>query len=240
MNFVKHEKTLKKLLTTKGGKGYSGNYIYSRDEKDNTLKIGMSEAGLWGRLKNAKSCYPFKHEFWLKYAIISLDGHYTKGKKSTTRTIENALHLESKNLTTVTMEKEEGKRPREYRIFSNNRQLYNLLKKTLNKHRDSWDYLVVFSTKGWHIVANDREVNLPIKTITSLKPKNKDKQPDIFSLPLNNTYLALPKGLKVGDKVPKSDNWEAFTVMQIISKKHIIAKFKRTKTLFDVTIPKNI
>ena len=236
MNFVTHEKTLKKLLSTQGGKAYSGNYIYSRDENDKTLKIGMSQAGLWRRLKQAKSCYPYKHEFWLKYIIISLDGHYTKGKKSTTLTIENALHSESKTLSTVDMteSKEEGKRPREYRLFANNTQLRNLLKKTLNIHRKSWDYLLVFGHTGWHVVANNRIVETPIKSVSSLKPKANPKQPEIDSLPLNKTKLILPKNVKVGDKIPRSDNWDAFTVVEIISKKHIAAKFKGDSKTYDI------
>jgi hypothetical protein len=196
----------------------------------------MSQSGLWKRLKQAKSCYPYQHEFWLKYAIISLDGHYTKGAKSTTMTIEKALHAESKRLSTVKMEEsvEEGLRPREYRLFANDTQLYNLMKKTLNEHKLSWDYLIVFSRNGWHIVPNNRIVKKPIKNITMLKPKLNAKQPEIASMPLNNTKLVLPKDLKVGDKVGKSDNWDAFTVKEIISKKHIAAKFAGDKKIYDI------
>jgi hypothetical protein len=236
MNYVKHEKKLKKLLTSEGGKAYSGNYIYSRDENDHTLKIGMSQSGLWRRLRQAKSCYPYEHEFWIKYIIISLDGHYTKGEKSTTVQIENALHAESKTLSTVTMEasQEEGKRPREYRLFASNPQLYNLMMKTLNKHKQSWDYIIVFNSNGWHVVGNNRIVDNPIKTIASLKPKVSAKQPAIASMPLNKTKLVLPKDVKVGDVIPKSDNWNAFTVKEIISKKHIAAQFKGDKKIYDI------
>jgi hypothetical protein len=89
MNFVKHEKLLKKLLISKGRTGYAGNYVYSRDEHDKTVKIGMSEAGFFRRVKSAKSCYPFQSEFWLTYLIISIDGH--REVKSTTRHIETEL-----------------------------------------------------------------------------------------------------------------------------------------------------
>jgi hypothetical protein len=237
MNYVKHEKLLQKLLSTDGGKPYSGNYIYSRDEVDNTVKIGMSQAGLWKRLRQAKSCFPYKNEFWLKYLIISLDGHYTKGSKSTTITTEHALHNESKHISTVTMDEsevEEGKRPREYRLFSNKTQLYNLLKKTLNKNRKSWDYLIVFSRTGWHIVPNNRIVDVPIKTITCLKPKTNAKQPAISSLAINKTKLILPRDVQVGQKIPRSDNWDAFTVVEIINKKHIAAKFKGDTKIYDI------
>jgi len=236
MNFVKNQKAIENLLKTSGGKNYSGNYIYSRDEQDTTYKIGMSQASLFRRLKQAKSCYPFEHEFWLKYIIISLDGHYTKGSKSTTTTVEKALHSASDHLTTVNMdkEKEEGNRPREYRIFSNNTELHKMLKNTLNENRKAWDYIVVFNRSGWHIIPNDRIIEKPIKSIASLKPKTAPKRPEIESLPLNKTKIALPKNLKVGDVVPSSKNWSKFTVKKIINKKHIIAKFPNYKGEYDI------
>ena len=241
MNFIKNQTDIKKLHTTQGGRSYSGCYVYSRDQNDKTHKIGMSQAGLFRRLTQAKSCYPYKSEFWLEYVIISLDGHYTKGKKSTTIEIENALHNESKHVSTVKMqegtEKEQGKRPREYRMLSSDTQMYNLLKKTLNKHRDKWDYLVVFSTSGWRIVPNDRIVAVPITNIAKLKPKkNADKTPVIHSLPLNKTKLILPKDVKPGDVVPKSDNWGKFVVVEVISKKHIVARFPPSKKLYDIKL----
>ena len=65
MNFIKNQTDIKKLLTTQGGRAYSGCYVYSRDQNDKTHKIGMSQAGLFRRIKTAGSCYPFKTEFWL-------------------------------------------------------------------------------------------------------------------------------------------------------------------------------
>jgi hypothetical protein len=240
MNFVLHEKDLKKLLTTAGGKAYAGCYIYRRDEHDKTKKIGMSQAGLFRRIKQAKACYPYNTEFWLEYVIICLDGHFTKGEKSTTRYIENALHSESKHLSTVEIQKvdtpEQGRRPREYRLLSNDTQMHNLLKKTLNKHRDKWDYIISFSTTGWHIIPNDRVVATPITSIAQLKSKQHTSTPTIHSLPLNKTKLVLPKSLKVGDVVPQSDNWGKFTVVEIISKKHIVARFKGSKKLYDINL----
>ena len=68
-------------------------------------------------------------------------------------------------------EKEQGKSPREYRMLSNDTQMYSLLKKILNKHRDKWNYLVVFSVTGWHIVPNDRIVAVPITSTPSSSPR---------------------------------------------------------------------
>ena len=102
------------------------------------------------------------------------------------------------------------------------------------------DYLVVFSKNGWHIIANNRVVPMPITTITMLKPKaTATKTPVVDSLPLNKTALVLPKGTKVGDKIPKSDNWDSFTVVGIIDKKHIVGKFKGKK-LYDIYLQRGI
>lgn len=242
MNFVSHEKDIKALLTSPGGRQYSGCYIYSRDEIDKTKKIGMSQAGLFRRLKQAKSCYPYQHEFWLQFVIISLDIKYKNGIRSNTIQIENALHNESKHLSTVKMQEEsnipeQGKRPREYRVLSSDTQLQNLLKKTLNQNRSKWDFIVVFSKTGWNIIPNNRIVHIPITSIAKLKQKkNANMKQTIYSLPLNRTKLILPKGVKVGDIIPASDNWDKFTVVKIISKKHIVAKFKGDKTLYDIKL----
>ena len=240
MNFVSNQSIIKDLLTTPGGKQFAGNYIYTRDQKDKTHKIGMSQASLFRRLTQAKSCYPFLHEFWLKYIIISLDGHYTKGVKSATITVERALHTASKQLSTVEMNKdknpEQGKRPREYRIFSNDGELNSLLKDVLNTHRDAWDYIVVFNPNGWHIIPNNRILKKPIPSITPLKPKKTSKKPEIMSLPINKTKVALPNNLKVGDVVQQSDNWGKFKVLEIKSKKHIVASFDGFKGEYDIKL----
>ena len=152
MNFVKHQAQLKALLHTEGGKPYSGCYVYSRLEDDTTVKLGMSQAGLFGRIAQAKSCYPYKTEMYLHFIIVSLDGQKkAKGTKSTTRYIENELLTQSKHMSTVDMEpseKEEGNRPTEYRILGTSATLHKLLQVSLNKHRDKWDYLIVFSSTG--------------------------------------------------------------------------------------------
>ena len=95
---------------------------------------------------------------------------------------------------------------------------------------------VRISESGWHIVANNRVVDTPITSIYILKLKKFASTPTIHSLPVNKTKLVLPKGLKVKDVVPASDNWGSFVVMEIISKKHIVAKFKGDKTLYDIKL----
>ena len=245
MNFVEHQTTLQTLLSSLGGLRYSGNYIYSRDEDDDTYKIGMSQAGLFDRLKGAKSCYPFKSEFWLKYIIISLGGFKkAKGVKTSTAHIETSLLAESKHLSTkmVASEKpEQGNRPREYRIFARKNELYQLLKKTLNTHRNQWDFLIVFNANGWHILPNKQGIEYikinPIKSITILKPKKPtESRPEIKSMDLNQTKLRFPKDMKVGDKIPKSKNWDAFTVVEIVSKKHVGATFGNKSQVYDVWV----
>ena len=80
-------------------------------------------------------------------------------------------------------------------------------------------------------------IAVPISSIAKIKPKvNGNVNQTIQSLPLHKTKLILPKDLKVGDTVPKSDNWEAFTVVEIISKKHIVAKFKGSSKLYDIKL----
>ena len=133
MNYIKYNKQIKTLLHTNGGKPYSGNYIYSRDIDDYTYKIGMSQAGLYNRVQTAKSCYPYKSEFWIHYIIISLDGQFSKATKSTTRHIEDDLLTTSKTMSTVSLQKseiEEGRRPTEYRFVATKVKLYTNKKYT--------------------------------------------------------------------------------------------------------------
>lgn len=95
----------------------------------------------------------------------------------------------------------------------------------------------MFSKTDWHILANDRIVDTPITSIANLKPKNNaNTNATIYSLPLNKTKLVLPKVLKVGDVIPASDNWKSFTVVEVISKKHIVARFKGSKLEYDIKL----
>ena len=250
MNFVKHQAQLKALLHTEGGKPYSGCYVYSRLEDDTTVKLGMSQAGLFGRIAQAKSCYPYKNEMYLHFIIVSLDGQKkAKGTKSTTRYIENELLTQSKHMSTVDMEpsetsgaysdKEEGNRPTEYRILGTSATLHKLLQVSLNKHRDKWDYLIVFSSTGWNIIPNDRLVDKPITNIKQLNYKGRGKK-TIASQPINSSDLML-HNCKVGDRI-ENDNWRPFTITEIINNKHIRVVFdgdKKTK-VYELTLSKGI
>ena len=112
-----------------------------------------------------------------------------------------------------------------------------MLKKTLNAHRDKWDYVVVFTPGGWHIIPNDRIVAKPITSIAKLKPKKgANKTQVIHSFPLNKTALVLPNGTRVGGIVPKSDNWMAFEIVEIVNKKLVVGKFKGDKKLYDIQL----
>jgi hypothetical protein len=72
-------------------------------------------------------------------------------------------------------------------------------------------------------------VDKPIKNINVLKQKKNAKtDAKIASLPLNKANISF-KGLKVGDTVPRSDNWDAFVVVEIISNKHVVGRFPPSK-----------
>jgi hypothetical protein len=199
----------------------------------------MSQKGLFNRIKKAGACYPYKTEFWLEYVIICMDDTFKRGQKSGTIQIESSLHADSKSVSTVEIQKideiEQGKRPREYRVISSDDSLRGLLKKTLNKNLDKWDYLISFNTTGWNIIPNNRLLTIPIPSIAKIKA-TRTGMAQIDSLPLNKTMLVVPKTLKVNDTIPQSDNWGEFVVKKIISKSHIVAQFKGLKTLYDVKI----
>ena len=211
MNFLERQKELKKLLHTPGVKPFSGCYVYSRDEHDDTVKLGMSEAGLFNRIKSAKSCYPFTTEFWLHFVIISLDGQKGEiGTTSTTRHIENELLTQSKHFSTIEMEagtvKQHG-RPKEYRLIGKSQNLHKLIQDTLNKFRTMWDYLIVFDRDSWKITRNFRTRTKPIKNIGVLSDGGVDMKEHIEDA---DPSVKIPKTAKVGDKIT-SDNWPTFT-----------------------------
>lgn len=88
-----------------------------------------------------KACYPFKSEYWLQFVIVVL------GPDMDTRTkqLEKAIHDEKEYLTrTADFEpstaKEEGNRPREYRIAIDRKALNSAVEKVLNAKYKLWDF----------------------------------------------------------------------------------------------------
>ena len=122
MNFVGHLKDIQRNLF-KNNK-FAGCYIYSRDLNDTTYKPGMSEANLFARVKTAKSCYPYKSEFFIHMYIICHE-------KANVRPLGKTLLAESKLLEKLYVEKtkdaflkvEQGNRPSEYRIAASRKDL---------------------------------------------------------------------------------------------------------------------
>ena len=130
--------------------------------------------------------------------------------------------------------KEEGKRPREYRIIGSELNLDKLLQTTLNLHQDKWDYLICFSAKGWKIIENNRLVKKPIKSAKTLQYTGED-QPLISELKKEKGMLGIPENVRVGD-VLKGDHWKPFTVVRIISKKHLVGRFEGEKHETDIRV----
>ena len=157
MNFVNKKDTIKGKLFE--GNPYSGCYVYSRDKNDTVFKMGRSK-NIHRRLMEHKACYPFKSEYWLQFVIVVL------GPDMDTRTkqLEKAIHDEKEYLTrTADFEpstaKEEGNRPREYRIAIDRKALNSAVEKVLNAKYKLWDFLVVFSEEGWRIIPNTKNPN---------------------------------------------------------------------------------
>ena len=119
------------------------------------------------------------------------------------RTLESKLLNESTYLKKVEREencscetktcscdtKEQGNRPREYRIASSRDNLNKALQHVLNENSKLWDLVIVFGVDGWVIIEN--EGNKPIKSIGMLGPSQ--------SKSMNSIEKTSP--VKVGDKV---------------------------------------
>lgn len=150
MNFVQHLNDIRNDLFRQNR--FSGCYVYSRDENDDTFKLGMSEANLYGRVKQAKSCYPYKSEFWIQMFIVCHN-------RSHVRPLEKKLLIESKHLKKVDVENEstqgtiaeQGNRPAEYRLAGSKSNLNKAINTVLNENEGLWDEIVVFSKNGWVI-----------------------------------------------------------------------------------------
>ncbi len=170
MNFVENLKDIHNRLFRTDR--FGGCYIYSRDKNDKTFKLGMS-VNLFARVKQAKSCYPYPSEFWLQMLMICHD-------KDNIRPLESKL-LKSKHLKKIEDEepeetkKEQGNRPREYRIATTRDILNTAVYHTLNDNRKLWDMIIIFGPKGWVSLANDA----PIKNINALAPSMSEEQSPI-------------------------------------------------------------
>jgi hypothetical protein len=237
MDFIKHQKDLQQLLRTQGGKYYAGLYVYNRgrEEESHVYKIGMSEAGLYKRLKSTKACYVFPGEYIIDMVIV-MKHETTKEGIKTIRFLEKALHQATKHLSTELQEsKEQGRRPTEWRLFANRAKLNAVVKEMLNKHRELWDHVIVFGSKGWHIVRNNRLSKRAPITLKSLKPPGAayTKKPTLKSMPVNRSHIKIPTSVKVGDVI-KSNNWEAFTVVKILGTRKVQAQFKHDKRIYTI------
>lgn len=175
MNFVAHLTDIQNKLFRRDR--FGGCYVYSREMGDVTFKLGMSE-NLFARVKQAKSCYPYPSEFWLHMLMIC-------HRKADIRPLEKKLLTNKQLIKTVEDEepevcecktskceckpktkKEQGNRPREYRIATSRTILNTAVYHTLNDNRKLWDMVVVFGHDGWVLIANDE----PIKSISMLGP----------------------------------------------------------------------
>ena len=251
MNFVKHQRTLETLLKTQGQKSYSGLYIFSRDKAEKVYKFGMSVSSLYRRLKQHKQCYPFQDEFFLQFIVVIRDtAGDAAGNEKRVRLLERKL-LEATRKQSTVVEKgeaegdgkqgqgpEQGQRPVEYRVFANRNNLNKILKEALLNNRSMWDYLIVFGENGWDILPNKETLKHPIRTIKSLTKRNPrlKQRPKLTSLPLNNSYVQIPRTVKVGDWID-SDNWEKMKVLKIVSPTKLVVYFRgdKKKTEYVVT-----
>ena len=192
MNFVAYSKDIENKLFKKDR--FGGCYVYSRDKDDDTFKLGMSEVNLFGRVKGAKSCYPYKSEFWIHMFIVCHD-------KSSVRTLENKLLAESQHLKKVDVEKpeeeEQGNRPREYRIAATRANLNSAVENVLNENKKVWDMLVVFGPQGW-LIKHNNGANVSVtgpttsKKMTSIEPSAELKLGDMAYVIYTETEKGKP------------------------------------------------
>lgn len=225
MNYVKYQSEIKGLLDKK-----SGIYLFSREQKDKTFKFGMSEAGLFSRLRQHKSCYPFKSEYWLQMIILTDNKH--------TRILEKTFLAETKTRHTITVEdsdiKEQGNRPREYRVFGNRTEINTVVRNILNekKNRDQWQYCIVFSENSWKILKNislTKSVSLPVDNVGTLSPlsariSTRPPIEPIKALPYKESEVDVKGELKVKGKI--KTKWGVATITKIISKDKVLCKWK--------------
>ena len=159
MNFVKNEKDIRQLIPKGGG----GCYIYSQNKNDKVFKIGMAFGDVFKRIRRQKSCYPYNNEFFIHFIwVTSLSREDMDGEKKA-RDLEKKLltHVGSKikgtrgNYTlsrsrssTKIVQKEQGRRPREFRYVGTKQNLKQLINEVFMT-TPVWYYMYEFKPRSW-------------------------------------------------------------------------------------------
>ena len=234
MNFVKYSKELKSLLDRK-----SGLYLFSREQVDQTFKMGMSENGLYKRLTQHKSCYPYISEYWLQFIILT--------DLPNTRPLEKSFLNETKHLKTITVEEsktEQAARPREYRIFSTRTHMNKTVRNLLNNKDNKllWSHCIVFSENSWHIIKNislTRSVSLPVDNINVLAQKSArltSREPieQVKALPYDKSEVLIKRILKKVSKI--KTKWGQATVVRVLSQEKVICKWPNYDGAYELKI----
>jgi hypothetical protein len=162
MNYVKHLKDIENKLFRKDR--FGGCYVYSEHQNDKAFKLGMSEASLFARVKQAKFCFPLPNTFFIHLLIICHN-------KKNIRPLEKKLLAESKELKKITVSTddgipEQGIRSTEYRITTDRTSLGNAVKTVLAENRTLWDEVVVFGKTGWKIYTHSIKSLAVSKSVT--------------------------------------------------------------------------
>ena len=100
-------------------------------------------------------------------------------RKSDIRKLEDKL-LKNKHLKKIENEelldgetkKEQGNRPREYRIASSRDVLNAAVYQTLNDNRKLWDIVVIFGPEGWQVIENSALKNISMLGPSASKTKH--------------------------------------------------------------------
>jgi hypothetical protein len=237
MNFITHQHSVRELLHTQGSKPYSGLYVYSRAAESNTYKIGLSEASLYNRLKDHKTCYGHVDEYVLEYLVVIKNGQKAAvSGNNHTRALEKALLSATKHLDPSKIEtrNEQGQRPREYRVLTKP-VLRQVLKDVLNLVR-VWDSIIVFAADGWHIVNNTvlKRGGFKKLTLSVLKPRKTKARPQLKSQAINRSDMKWPASEVKKGTVIHSNNWPDFKVLKVISKNQYQGTFKGDKKVYTV------
>jgi hypothetical protein len=212
MNFVGSLDDIRNKLFKRNR--FSGCYVYSRDQYDTTFKLGMSEANLFDRVKQAKACFPYRSEFWIHMFIVCHD-------KTKVRPLEKKLLAESRHLKKVEVEKEDikkkeqGIRPVEFRIAATRSNLNMAVCNVLNENLGLWDLVVVFGENGWVVHSSKTPLKSSMldpssgKTKKSIEPGQPLKVGDKAYVVYKKTEAGTPIISKKGKIVQKLKlNWK--------------------------------